>query len=89
MLRAKASVAGKCYRHSVARQLNAISLPAIAMLLQPGLWGSELTWALERYGNMAGLIAVGEDMPRETNAITLHPNRVDKFGVPLAVVKLR
>jgi choline dehydrogenase-like flavoprotein len=67
-------------------ELNAISLPAIAMLLQPGLWGSELTWALERYGNMAGLIAVGEDMPRETNAITLHPNRVDKFGVPLAVV---
>ena len=63
-----------------------MSLPALAVLLRPGLWGTELAWALERYGNMAGLIAVGEDMPRATNAVSLHSDRVDKFGVPLAIV---
>ena len=67
-------------------ELNAMSLPALAVLLRPGLWGTELAWALERYSNMAGLIAIGEDMPRATNAVILHSDRFDRFGVPLAVV---
>ena len=67
-------------------ELNAVSLPAMAVLLRPGLWGDELAWAMERYGNMAGLIAIGEDMPRASNAVTLHADRVDRYGVPVPVV---
>lgn len=81
-------------RHDPARgfvggyyiELNAISLPALAMLLDPGLWGRELAYALEHYASMAGLIAVGEDLPQMDNRITLVEGREDRFGVPLAKV---
>jgi choline dehydrogenase-like flavoprotein len=32
---------------------------------------------------MAGMWIVGEDMPQETNAVTLHPTMKDKFGLPV------
>ncbi|MGE4248408.1 MAG: GMC family oxidoreductase [Parvibaculaceae bacterium] len=67
-------------------QLLSLSLPAIASSLMPGGWGRDLTWAFERYGSMAGLYGLGEDMPQRGNCIKLHPDRVDQFGVPLAIV---
>lgn len=67
-------------------QLLSLSLPAVAGSINPGWWGRDFAWAIERYGNMAGIYGLGEDMPRYGNRVVLHPDRVDRFGVPLAVV---
>ena len=67
-------------------ETNAMSLPAMAMLLEPGLWGSDLTSALESYANMAGMISVGEDMPQRGNRVTLVTDQLDAFGVPVGQV---
>ena len=32
---------------------------------------------------MAGMWLVGEDMPQESNAITLHPTEKDQYGLPV------
>ena len=32
---------------------------------------------------MAGMWIVGEDMPQETNAVTLHPTEKDQWGLPI------
>ena len=42
--------------------------------------------AMEGYPRMAGMWLVGEDMPQETNRITLDPKAKDKFGMPVASV---
>lgn len=62
-----------------------LGLPFMAAFLNPGAWGREFTAALDGYSNMAGLWIVGEDMPQETNRITLS-NTKDKFGLPVAEV---
>lgn len=67
-------------------QLNAISLPAVATALEPALWGRDLTYALERYASMSGVIVMGEDLPVKSNRITLAEGTMDRFGVPLANV---
>ncbi|MCE6970107.1 GMC family oxidoreductase [Cereibacter sphaeroides] len=59
-----------------------LGLPFMAAFLDPGAWGREFTTALDAYENMAGLWIVGEDMPQETNRITLNPGVRDKFGQP-------
>jgi choline dehydrogenase-like flavoprotein len=59
-----------------------IGLPFMAAFLDPGAWGREFTTALDSYENMAGLWIVGEDMPQETNRITLSSAK-DKFGMPV------
>ena len=38
---------------------------------------------MDQYEHMAGMWIVGEDMPRETNRITLHPTEKDQFGQPI------
>ena len=48
-----------------------LGLPFMAAFLDPGAWGREFTTALDCYVNMAGMWIVGEDMPQETNRITL------------------
>ena len=60
-----------------------LGLPFLAAFLDPGAWGREFTTALDGYSNMAGMWIVGEDMPQETNRITLSDQK-DKWG--LAVV---
>ena len=35
---------------------------------------------------MAGMWIVGEDMPQESNRVTLHPEEKDKFGMPVPLV---
>ena len=37
---------------------------------------------MERYDHLAGMWLVGEDMPRETNRITLNHDVKDRFGNP-------
>jgi choline dehydrogenase-like flavoprotein len=63
-----------------------LGLPFMAAFLNPGAWGRNLTSALDSYANMAGLWIVGEDMPRETNRVTLDPKVKDKNGLPVASV---
>ena len=69
-------------------ELETLSLgvPFMAAFLDPGAWGRDFTWFLDRYDHMAGLWIVGEDMPQENNRITLSANKKDAFGMPVANV---
>src|SRR5271170_7089974 len=63
-----------------------LGLPFIVAFLNPGAWGRDFTSAIDSYENMAGMWIVGEDMPQETNRVTLDPSAKDKFGMPVASV---
>lgn len=58
-----------------------IGVPFMAAFLDPGQWGREFTTAMEGYEHMAGMWIVGEDMPQESNRISLHPTEKDQFGM--------
>ncbi|MCY0093303.1 GMC family oxidoreductase [Hoeflea ulvae] len=58
-----------------------LGLPFMAAFLDPGGWGREFTTALDSYENMAGMWIVGEDMPQETNRITLNHELKDQHGL--------
>jgi choline dehydrogenase-like flavoprotein len=60
-----------------------IGLPFMAAFLDPGAWGREFASAMDGYENMAGMWLVGEDMPQESNAVTLHPTITDQYGMPV------
>lgn len=60
-----------------------LGLPFYAAFLNPGAWGPQFTEALDHYRYTAGLWLVGEDMPRETNRITLHATEKDSFSAPI------
>jgi len=60
-----------------------LGLPFMAAFLDPGAWGRDFTSALDMYENMAGMWLVGEDMPQESNAVTLHPTEKDRYGLPV------
>jgi choline dehydrogenase-like flavoprotein len=60
-----------------------LGLPFTAAFLNPGAWGRDYTRQLEQYPNMAAMWIVGEDMPQETNAVTLHPTEKDTWGLPI------
>jgi choline dehydrogenase-like flavoprotein len=60
-----------------------LGLPFMAAFLEPGAWGRDFTSAMDQYDNMAGMWLVGEDMPRDTNRITLHASEKDQFGLPV------
>ena len=64
----------------------ALGLPFMAAFLDPGGWGREFTTALDHYENMAGMWIVGEDMPQETNRVTLNHDVHDQHGLPVANV---
>ena len=50
-----------------------LGLPFMATFLNPGAWGRSFTTAIDGYSNMAGMWLVGEDLPQETNRVTLDP----------------
>jgi choline dehydrogenase-like flavoprotein len=60
-----------------------LGLPFTAAFLNPGAWGTDYTNLLEQYPNMAAMWIVGEDMPQQKNAVTLHPTEKDQFGLPI------
>ncbi|HVJ40495.1 MAG TPA: GMC family oxidoreductase [Dongiaceae bacterium] len=60
-----------------------LGLPFMAAFLDPGAWGQDFCSAMEAYSHMAGMWIVGEDMPQETNRITLHATERDAFGLPI------
>ena len=63
-----------------------LGLPFMAAFLDPGGWGRSFTTALDAYENMAGMWIVGEDMPQETNRVTLNAEVTDDHGMPVADV---
>ncbi len=60
-----------------------LGLPFMAAFLNPGGWGSDFAWFMDNYTRMAGMWLVGEDMPRETNRVTLNSSVKDKWGNPV------
>ncbi|MDR6951965.1 choline dehydrogenase-like flavoprotein [Ancylobacter sp. 3268] len=63
-----------------------LGVPFMAAFLDPGGWGRSFTSAMDGYVNTAGLWIVGEDMPQETNRVTLNTDVKDKNGMPVANV---
>ncbi len=63
-----------------------LGVPFMAAFLDPGGWGRSFTSAMDGYVNTAGMWLVGEDMPQETNRITLNADVKDKNGMPVANV---
>ena len=59
-----------------------LGVPFMAAFLDPGAWGREFASAMDGYENMAGLWIVGEDMPQESNRITLSADVKDAHGLP-------
>lgn len=62
-----------------------IGIPFMAAFLNPGGWGREFSATMDSYENLAGMWLVGEDMPQESNAITLSDEK-DQFGLAAANV---
>ena len=60
-----------------------LGLPFMAAFLNPGAWGREFSAAMDMYDHMAGMWLVGEDMPQESNAVTLHASEKDQYGLPV------
>jgi choline dehydrogenase-like flavoprotein len=60
-----------------------LGLPFMAAFLDPGAWGRDFSAAMDAYDHMAGLWIVGEDMPQEKNAVTLHATEKDQYGMPV------
>jgi choline dehydrogenase-like flavoprotein len=60
-----------------------LGLPFMAAFLNPGGWGRDFTAAMDAYDHMAGMWIVGEDMPQETNRVTLHASEKDQYGLPV------
>jgi choline dehydrogenase-like flavoprotein len=60
-----------------------LGVPFMAAFLDPGGWGRDFSAAMDMYDHMAGMWLVGEDMPQETNAITLHAKEKDAHGMPI------
>ena len=59
-----------------------LGLPFMAAFLDPGAWGPDFTEAMDNYQNMAGMWIVGEDMPQESNRVTLNTKEKDQWGLP-------
>jgi choline dehydrogenase-like flavoprotein len=54
----------------------------LAAFVEPGSWGPQFTTILDAYDNTAGMWIVGEDMPQESNRVTLNPAVQDQWGLP-------
>ena len=61
-------------------QLLSLGVPFMAAFLNPGAWGRDFSSMLENYDHLAGMWLVGEDMPQETNRVTLNTDVVDQHG---------
>lgn len=60
-----------------------LGLPFMAAFLNPGAWGEAFSGAMDQYENMAGMWIVGEDMPQESNRVTLNAEARDQYGLPI------
>ena len=58
-------------------------LPSFAQNIVPNAWGRDRASIIDSYVNIAGVWLIGEDLPRETNRITLHASRKDQYGLAI------
>jgi len=65
-----------------------LGLPFFTAFLNPGAWGREYAGWLEPYERIAGMQILGEDMALETNAVSLHSNEKDQYGLPIPSLHL-
>ena len=64
-------------------EMLALGVPFYAAFVDPGAWGPEFTATMDAYMNTAGMWLVGEDMPQETNRVTLNRDVSDQHGLPV------
>jgi choline dehydrogenase-like flavoprotein len=55
----------------------------LAAFVEPGGWGPDFTAIMDAYANTAGLWITGEDMPQESNRVTLNHGVADDKGLPV------
>jgi choline dehydrogenase-like flavoprotein len=60
-----------------------LGVPFLAAFVEPGGWGPEFTELMGAYENTAGMWITGEDMPQETNRVTLNAGVADDRGLPV------
>lgn len=63
-------------------EMIAQGLPSFTTFMQPGGWGPEFTSRVEAYTRTAALWICGEDMPQESNRVTLSDDLSDDLGLP-------
>jgi choline dehydrogenase-like flavoprotein len=51
--------------------------------VEPGGWGPSFTALIDDYVNTAGMWIVGEDLPQESNRVTLNTAEQDQWGLPV------
>ena len=68
--------------------LEAVSLglTMVAVVGDAAGWGRDYAAFLEKYAHLAGVLLVGEDMPRAQNRVTLHDTERDQYGLPVPVI---
>jgi choline dehydrogenase-like flavoprotein len=64
-------------------ELLSLGVPFLAAFLNPGAWGRDFAEIMEHYDHMAGMWLVGEDMPQESNRVTLNRDVKDQHGMPV------
>ena len=70
----------------MVEQMKGMAAIQIEFTPLPQTAKTQLTTALDGYENMAGMWIVGEDMPQETNRITLNMDVKDQHGLPVVNV---
>ncbi len=65
-----------------------LGLPYFSTFVKPGAWGRAHTRDIEAYNHVAGIFVNGEDMPIETNAVTLHDTERDQHGLPVPNINI-
>ena len=55
----------------------------LAAFVEPGGWGPDFTAVMDAYSHTAGMWLVGEDMPQESNRVTLNTSVTDQHGLPV------
>jgi choline dehydrogenase-like flavoprotein len=64
-------------------EMLALGVPFLAAFLEPGAWGRDFADVMEHYDHIAGMWLVGEDMPQESNRVTLNRDVTDQHGRPV------
>ncbi len=69
-------------------EILSLGVPFLSAFLVPGPsgWGRAVTSAMEQYDHMSGVWICGEDLPVESNRITLHDSEKDQYGLPVPIV---
>jgi choline dehydrogenase-like flavoprotein len=66
--------------------LPGFGLAGVATWMKEGAWGREYADDIAKFQNLACMWIVGEDMPQQSNGVTLHPSEKDQYGLPVPVV---